>query len=84
RDLLKWQWNRPPQRPWVALPPTATPPRVNERARGEELRVTYINHATLLIQHRGLNILTDPVWSQRVSPLAFIGPKRHHPPGLTL
>lgn len=38
RDLLKWQWNRPPQRPWVALPPTATPPRVNERARGEELR----------------------------------------------
>lgn len=57
---------------------------MNERARGEELRVTYINHATLLIQHRGLNILTDPVWSQRVSPLAFIGPKRHHPPGLTL
>ena len=38
----------------------------------------------MLIQHRGLNIVTDPVWSQRVSPFSFIGPRRHQQPGLSL
>lgn len=81
-ELLKWQFNSPPQIPWTEQPSVA--PAVVERVDGAELRVTYINHATVLIQHRGLNILTDPVWSQRVSPFSFIGPKRHQPPGLSL
>src|SRR5205807_10116960 len=33
-------------------------------------------------QFDGLNILTDPVWSKRVSPLPFVGPRRHRPPGI--
>ena len=82
--VLKWQLNRPPQAPWVEQPlplaAQAIPPRVD----GEDLRVTYINHATLLIQLQGLNILTDPLWSKRASPLSFIGPKRYHVPGLSL
>ena len=48
------------------------------------LRATYINHATVLIQVAGLNILTDPVWSKRVSPVAFAGPKRVRAPGIPI
>ena len=50
----------------------------------EGIRVTYINHATVLVQVAGLNILTDPVWSQRVSPLTFAGPKRVRGPGMPI
>jgi L-ascorbate metabolism protein UlaG (beta-lactamase superfamily) len=46
--------------------------------------VTWIGHSTVLIQVDGLNILTDPIWSERASPLGFAGPKRVRPPGLTL
>ena len=46
------------------------------------LKVTMVGHATLLIQIYGLNILTDPVYSKRVSPLQYIGPWRHNPPGV--
>jgi L-ascorbate metabolism protein UlaG (beta-lactamase superfamily) len=58
---------------------TDVPPR---RVGGGALRVTFVNHATVLIQVDSLNILTDPVWSQRVSPFRWYGPKRHRPPGI--
>ena len=52
-------------------------------ARGDgRLRITFINHSTTLIQIDGVNILTDPVWSRRVSPVSFTGPRRHRPPGI--
>jgi L-ascorbate metabolism protein UlaG (beta-lactamase superfamily) len=41
-----------------------------------------VGHASMLIQVAGLNILTDPVWSERVSPFTFIGPKRVVGPGI--
>ena len=44
--------------------------------------VTWIGHSTLLIQMDGLNILTDPIWSNRASPVDFAGPRRYMPPGL--
>lgn len=44
------------------------------------LRVTWLGHSTLLVEIDGVRVLTDPVWGQRVSPLAFAGPKRFHPP----
>lgn len=47
-----------------------------------ELRVTFINHSTVLLQQSGCNILTDPVWSLRASPLRWIGPRRHRHPGV--
>ncbi len=53
-----------------------------ERVHGAELVVTFVNHATMLIQTEGLNILTDPVWSKRISPFWFIGPARYRPPGI--
>src|SRR5688572_9164389 len=37
------------------------------------IRITFVNHSTFLIQVDGLNILTDPVWSKRVSPVRWLG-----------
>lgn len=51
-------------------------------ANVDALRVTMVGHATLLIQAGGLNVLTDPVWSERASPLRFVGPKRVTMPGI--
>jgi len=52
------------------------------RANQSEPTVTWIGHATLLIQLAGVNLLTDPQWSERASPLSFAGPRRVTPPGL--
>src|SRR5690606_37204144 len=59
--------------------PAAKPDR---RIEGDGLRVTMVGHATLLIQVAGLNILTDPVWSDRASPVSFAGPRRVNAPGI--
>tara|TARA_R110002050_G_scaffold660_7_gene4601 strand:+ start:3366 stop:4436 length:1071 start_codon:yes stop_codon:yes gene_type:complete len=47
-------------------------------------QVTWIGHSTVLLQYQGINILTDPVFSDRASPFAHIGPKRYSPPGLAI
>ena len=49
-----------------------------------EFTVTWIGHSTFLIQLDGVNILTDPVWSDRSSPVQWAGPKRHARPGIDL
>ena len=80
RDLLRWK-RASPANPWPRAVPVA--PVVPDR-RVERLRVTMVGHATLLIQIGGLNILTDPVWSQRASPFAWVGPKRVTAPGIRM
>lgn len=57
------------------------PPR---HVLGQQLRVTWIGHATTLIQTQGLNILIDPVWTWRDSPVQFLGPRRVRAPGVRL
>ena len=52
------------------------------RANGTSPTVTWIGHATLLIQVGGLNILTDPHWGERASPVDFAGPRRLVAPGM--
>ena len=52
------------------------------RVDGPEWRISYVGHASLLIQTAGLNILIDPVWSERASPVSFAGPKRVNDPGI--
>jgi N-acyl-phosphatidylethanolamine-hydrolysing phospholipase D len=52
------------------------------RANGARPTVTWIGHATLLVQIGGLNVLTDPHWGERASPVAFAGPRRLVPPGM--
>jgi len=77
--VLKWIANRD-MGPWERIdpPPGPKPP---ERVR-EGVRVTFVNHATFLVQLGGLNVLTDPVWAERTSPVGFAGPRRYRPPGL--
>jgi len=62
----------------VPVTPTVPPRRVD----GREIRATWIGHSTVLVQTEGLNILTDPIWSERASPFAFIGPRRVREPGV--
>ncbi|WP_411036484.1 MBL fold metallo-hydrolase [Shinella sp. BYT-45] len=83
-DLLRWQLGGG-RAAWPLDWPSPFPPAVPEaRIAGDRLVVTMAGHAALLIQTAGLNILTDPVWSERASPLAFAGPKRVNPPGIRL
>ncbi|MCC6807391.1 MAG: MBL fold metallo-hydrolase [Deltaproteobacteria bacterium] len=80
-DLVKWQATRT-QGHWpdFVTDPPATKPR--ERVGEGELVVTWVGHATMLVQLDGKNILTDPVWSDTVGPLAGVGPKRVRAPGV--
>jgi len=52
------------------------------RSPADEIRITWVGHATTLIQMGAVNVLTDPVWSRRVSPVRWAGPARLTPPGL--
>src|SRR5207244_8691109 len=52
------------------------------RANGYHPTMTWIGHSTFLIQLDGVNILTDPHWGERASPLGFAGPKRLVRPGM--
>ena len=52
------------------------------RANGVNPTITWIGHSTFLVQLAGVNILTDPNWSDRASPVRFVGPRRLIPPGL--
>jgi len=79
--VIKWQLKRKPG-PWPDFVSNSQFGLPELRLTPEKLAVTFINHATVLIQTAGLNILTDPIWSERCSPLSWIGPKRVHPPGI--
>lgn len=48
------------------------------------LRATWLGHSTVLLEIDGRRVLTDPVWGERVSPVAFAGPKRFHPVPVTI
>jgi N-acyl-phosphatidylethanolamine-hydrolysing phospholipase D len=68
-------------------PRTADLPRVANdgaalRANRTERTVTWVGHSTLLVQLDGVNLLTDPQWSDRASPVSWAGPRRVTPPGL--
>jgi L-ascorbate metabolism protein UlaG (beta-lactamase superfamily) len=81
-DLLRWQFGSDRQRhqwpEWAPSPHADTPP---PRVEGNKVRLSFVGHASWLIQTAGLNILIDPVWSLRASPVDWAGPKRHNDPG---
>jgi len=82
-DIVRWRVaRRDPGWPrWVQSEPGPTPP---ERVPEAGLRYTVVNHATVLIQTGGVNVLTDPIWSKRTSPVEFAGPRRVRAPGLEM
>jgi N-acyl-phosphatidylethanolamine-hydrolysing phospholipase D len=79
RDLVRWRY----QRRRTSVPPDPSPdvfpivtPRLADRTSPDELQVTWLGHSTVLLQIGGLNVLTDPMWSDRATPVSFAGPKR--------
>lgn len=89
-DLLRWRWAA-----WQAdLPPVAhsrTPVQAPDLSflrgnQGPRMQpaLTWIGHATALVQANGLNVLTDPIFSDRASAVQWIGPLRAQPPGVLL
>jgi L-ascorbate metabolism protein UlaG (beta-lactamase superfamily) len=80
-DFVRWMSTRE-QGKWKSYTRVPFGPPPPARVEGDRLRVTVVNHATVLIQTAGLNILTDPIWSERASPVKWAGPKRRRPPGI--
>jgi L-ascorbate metabolism protein UlaG (beta-lactamase superfamily) len=80
KELLQWQRERA-RADWPRHAPSpfhgAVPP-----ARVNGLRITLVGHASFLVQTAGRNLLVDPVWSDRASPLSFAGPRRVNPPAI--
>jgi L-ascorbate metabolism protein UlaG (beta-lactamase superfamily) len=82
-DILRWQFGRGRQRAaWPDWAPSPFSDRPPPRVDGGKVRFAFVGHASWLIQTAGLNILVDPVWSSRVSPFSFAGPRRHNDPGI--
>ena len=79
-DLLRWQMSRSSAK-WPSHVPNSFSDKPPARVE-KGIRISYVGHATVLIQTAGLNILTDPVWSERASPVSFAGPKRANDPGV--
>lgn len=77
--FLKWQWQTVAQ-DWQAepLPVLATDTQALRNNQSAST-LTWIGHSSFLIQHAGFNVLTDPIFSQRCSPVQWAGPKRLTP-----
>ena len=82
-DVLRWKLrSRPEPSPaFISDVQQSTPPRCTQ---GGELRITLVTHSTVLIQQAESNILTDPIWSERASPVSWLGPRRRRKPGVRI
>jgi N-acyl-phosphatidylethanolamine-hydrolysing phospholipase D len=84
-DLLRWTGERLADRVRGRGPapapefPLARPAFIAPRATDGALRATWVGHSTVLLQLGDVNVLTDPVWSERASPFSWAGPKRQVP-----
>lgn len=85
-DVLRWRWNAArqglPRRPEAPIPTVAADLAFIRSNTAPA--VTWIGHATVLARLGGLNLLTDPIFSERASPFPFVGPRREQPPGVAL
>jgi len=86
-DLLRWRLEarrkRIPGPDAYHFPLAGNDPRYL-RANGTDPTVTWVGHATVLVQMAGRNVLTDPHFTERASPVSWAGPRRVVPPGLKL
>jgi L-ascorbate metabolism protein UlaG (beta-lactamase superfamily) len=81
-DLMRWR-RESPDHPLLSFSLAANDPAFLRNNR-KEATLTWLGHATLLLQVGGVNILTDPHFSDRASPFSFVGPRRGTPPGIPL
>ena len=82
--MLRWQLTSK-RSPWPKKIPAHSGVRPLRRVgelNGSGLSITAVGHSSLLIQVGGCNLLIDPVWSERASPLRFAGPRRRNPPAI--
>jgi N-acyl-phosphatidylethanolamine-hydrolysing phospholipase D len=87
-DVLRWMRDRR-RTPRAPTPPrgslsTAQPQLVHPRAPRHTATATWIGHSTVLLQVGGLNVLTDPMWSERASPVQWAGPRRVMPAAIAI
>jgi N-acyl-phosphatidylethanolamine-hydrolysing phospholipase D len=86
--LVKWRWNRLrhplPRDDGARSLPRVAPSIRAPRAAANDIAITWVGHSTLLVQLGSVNMLTDPVWSDRASPWRSLGPCRLVPPGMSL
>jgi L-ascorbate metabolism protein UlaG (beta-lactamase superfamily) len=82
-DLIKWRMtgDRKQWPEWVDIEQQKV---AQARVPKNKAATTFINHATVLLQIDGKNILIDPIWSERASPFTWIGPKRVKLPGVKI
>lgn len=82
-DVIKWRFSANPG-VWPDQVTNAAQPQLLAKGEKGSVHVTYVGHATTLIQDGSYSILTDPQWSERASPIGFLGPKRIREPGVDL
>lgn len=84
--FLKWRFglSRAKAREPVPYVPKYAEPDITRIQNPDptKIQLTWVGHATFLIQVAGMNILTDPMWSERASPVSWAGPKRESRPGI--
>jgi L-ascorbate metabolism protein UlaG (beta-lactamase superfamily) len=82
-DALRWKLTSrsEPSPSFIADVAQTIPPR---KVEGRQVGITLVNHSTVLVQSSGFNLLTDPIWSERASPLFWIGPRRRRKPGVRI
>lgn len=81
-EVAKWQWQGGKAKWPQEYPSPFDKAKPDARVEGNDIKITMIGHATLLVQVAGLNFITDPVFVERASPVQFAGPKRVNPPGV--
>lgn len=81
KEVGEYGRKRKPDRWTIVRDPEYKTRTVPAPQRGK-VQYTFINHSTFIIHIDGLNILTDPIWSERCSPFQFAGPRRMRPPGI--
>ena len=83
-DLLRWKVLGGGGVKWPEHPsPDSVAPALPASLEPGNIAATFVGHSTFLLQFTdGLNVLTDPVWSERASPVTFAGPRRARPPAL--
>ena len=84
REMLKWNRERKNINVEPIQFPTKEPDFKIINDYKSHLSVTWIGHASFLYQNKDINILLDPHFTERASPLSFVGPKRYMPAGMKL
>jgi N-acyl-phosphatidylethanolamine-hydrolysing phospholipase D len=83
-DFARWQWESWGKEKPLSQPVPNVPADLALLKAPALPAVTWIGHATALVQANGLNVLVDPIFSERAAPVQIVGPKRAQPPGVAM